>query len=270
MLSDMTKLRKLSYLIFVCFTVLLTGCCSTRKAETLSGPSLKLLTYNVNFGMPAPAEAVKIIRESGADIVCLQETTPQWEQLLRRELGRDYRSMEFRSSQARMGGGLAFLSKVPAREVAYLPSETGWFDGWLLQFDTALGPIQISNVHLRPPYSDGGSWFIGYFSTRGDRLREVQKFYASRKPQVPLLVTGDFNDTRNSRCVRWLERQGLANALDEFDRCGNTWHWQYGILSLSRRIDHVMYPPELKCTSAAVIREGGSDHFPILTEFTRK
>jgi hypothetical protein len=66
-------------------------------------------------------------------------------------LGRDYRFMQFRDSQNRMGGGLGFLAKVPAREVAYIPSETTWFDGWIMQFETAIGAVQVINVHLRPP-----------------------------------------------------------------------------------------------------------------------
>jgi hypothetical protein len=83
--------------------------------------------------------------------VCLQETTPEWERFLTRDLGAEYSFAKFRESKGRMGGGLAFLSKVPARDVAYIPSETGWFDGWIVEFATAAGPVQVLNVHLRPP-----------------------------------------------------------------------------------------------------------------------
>src|SRR6185503_585402 len=91
--------------------LLAAGCRSTRQPEEPVSPHVRVLSYNVNWGVPRPDLAVEIIRDSGADIVCLQETTPEWEDLLRRALGRDYLLAEFRSSSGpRAAGGLAFLS----------------------------------------------------------------------------------------------------------------------------------------------------------------
>src|SRR3954466_8140761 len=109
--------------------VLLVGCHSVRPAAIATGSHFRVLTYNVNWGMPRADLAAEVIRKSGAEIVCLQETTPQWKMQLRAALSREYPYMEFRDSQGRMGGGLAFLSKVPQKELAYVPSDTGWFDG---------------------------------------------------------------------------------------------------------------------------------------------
>ena len=69
------------------------------------------MTYNVNWGRPRPELAVEIIRRENRDIVCLQETTPQWEKYLRATLAREYPQMSFRSSAGRSGGGLGFLAK---------------------------------------------------------------------------------------------------------------------------------------------------------------
>src|SRR4051812_37475369 len=116
----------------------LTGCHSTRRAEIAPTPHFSIITYNVNWGGSGADEAAQILRQSGAEIVCLQETSPQWEQFLRVELSHEYPFAEFRNSKGRMGGGLAFLSKIPGREVAYVPSDTGWFDGWIVEFQTSL------------------------------------------------------------------------------------------------------------------------------------
>jgi endonuclease/exonuclease/phosphatase (EEP) superfamily protein YafD len=159
------------YVALLAMLALVTGCGATRLAETPTAPHFRILTYNVNWGGPAPEVAAEIIRESGADIVCLQETTPEWEQFLRKSLASDYSFAEFRNSKNRMGGGLAFLSKVRAREVAYIPSETGWFDGWIMEFETAAGPVQVLNVHLRPPVSDSGSWVSGSTENVGRTCR---------------------------------------------------------------------------------------------------
>lgn len=168
-----------------------------------------------------------------------------------------------------MGGGLAFLAKVPAREVAYVPSETGWFDGWIMKFETAIGLVQIINVHLRPPVSDSGSWVSGYFSTDQNRRQEMERFYGKREPRIPTLAVGDFNDGENSSVVRWLEGKGMVNALPQFDRNSPTWKWKTSVVTLKRRMDHILYSPELDCIAAKVIPAGASDHFPVEAAFTK-
>jgi len=249
--------------------LLLCGCRSARQAEEAVGPHLRVLTYNVNWGAPEAETAAQIIRESRADVVCLQETTTQWEAFLRAALRREYPFAEFRNSKNRMGGGLAFLSKVPGREIDYVPSDTGWFDGWIMGFETGVGTVQVLNVHLRPPVSDSGSWVSGYVSTRDDRVREMERFWNHRRDGMPMLVAGDFNDGENSQVLQWLKGRGMVNALPQFDRRTPTWQWQTSVAKLSRRMDHVVYSPELHCNSAQVIRAGASDHFPVETVFTK-
>lgn len=63
---------------------------------------LKVLTYNVNFQLahhPTQAsQALEAIISSDADIVCLQEITPLWEQIIREEsrILSKYRKMYFK------------------------------------------------------------------------------------------------------------------------------------------------------------------------------
>ncbi len=258
------------YFLFAAFLVLTIGCRSTRAPEAPAGPHVRILTYNVNWGGPRPDQAAEIIRQSQADIVCLQETTPQWEQFLRQALAAEYSFAAFRNSKTRTGGGLAFLSRVTGREVAYIPSETGWFDGWVMAFDTAMGPVQVVNVHLRPPVSDSGSWVSGYLSTRDDRVREMERFYNRREPGLPTLVVGDFNDDDKSPVIAWLKARGMVNALPEFDRRTPTWQWRTSVLTLRRRMDHILYSPELHCAAARVIPAGASDHFPVEADFAKR
>ena len=57
---------------------LAAGCARTRPFEKPTGPHVRVLTYNVNWGGPAVATSVEAIRAAEADVVCLQETTPAW------------------------------------------------------------------------------------------------------------------------------------------------------------------------------------------------
>jgi endonuclease/exonuclease/phosphatase (EEP) superfamily protein YafD len=84
-----------------------------------------------------------------------------------------------------------------------------------------------------------------------------------------LLVAGDFNDSEHSRVVNWLKHKGMINALPQFDRSTATWEWHYGVVNLHRRMDHILYPSELQCRSAQVLRDGASDHFPVQAVFSR-
>ena len=262
-------LRRLCVAVLLCFLV--AGCASTREPQAAPQRYFKVLTYNVNWGGPRPDLAIRAIRESGADIVCLQETTPDWEQVLRRELGTEYRSMRFRQSRGRMGGGLGFLSRTTGHEVAYIPSDTGWFDGWIVAFSTDAGMVQVLNVHLRPPVSDRGRFGAsGYFGTDDDRVREMERFVAHARTDMALLVAGDFNDHERSDVVEWLGKRKLRSALREFDGSTPTWQWRYGPLTLRRRMDHIMYPPEFQCYAARVLQVGASDHFPVEASFGRR
>ena len=257
------------FVLAILAATLLCGCRSTRQTEAPSGPHVRVLTYNVNWGAPQPDLTADIIRQSGADVVCLQETTPEWERFLRQSLADDYPFMEFRQSKGRSGGGLGFLSKTPGNQVAYIPSETGWFDGWIVRFDTPIGPIQFLNVHLRPPISDSGSWVSGYFSTKDDRQTEMERFYNARATNLPTVVLGDFNDGEHSPVVNWLLKKGMIDALHQFDHHTPTWQWQTSVFTLSRRMDHIIYEPDLDCRAARVIAAGASDHFPVEAVLTK-
>src|SRR5256885_2684153 len=77
---------------------LLAGCHSVQPAAAPIGPHFRVLAYNINWGMPRADLAAEVIRKSGAEIVCLQQTTPQWEMQFRPALSREYPNMEFRES----------------------------------------------------------------------------------------------------------------------------------------------------------------------------
>jgi hypothetical protein len=81
--------------VLLASAILVTGCRAVRQAELPAQPYFRIVTYNVNWGAPRPELAVEILKHSEADIICLQETTPEWEQFLRRELEGDYPLAEF-------------------------------------------------------------------------------------------------------------------------------------------------------------------------------
>jgi endonuclease/exonuclease/phosphatase family metal-dependent hydrolase len=220
------------------------------------------MTYNVNYGLP-PQWGIDIIQKSGADVVCLQETTALWEKSIRSELARTYPFMQFKNEPA--AGGMAILSRQPIEQIFYEQPPGGWFHGWAVKAQTELGEVQFLNVHLHPPLSERGS-FTGsaYFQTQNVRQNEIQYLHQRLATDAPTIVLGDFNENESGDAMRYLGEQGLTDSLGQFDRRSNTWRWDMSVVSLEGRYDHILYSGQLKCYDAKVLKEGSSDHLPVV------
>ena len=260
------KTQREVLLCIVGVACVLAGCSHARRHDSVVDPHLKVLTYNVNYGMPGTELALKAIRAADADLVCLQETTPAWERFLRPRLEPEYPHIRFRHSAG--AGGLAFFSKTRFKELSYMPSKAGWFPAWVVEVDTPIGLVQVLSVHLRPPVSDRGSVGVGpYISTRKVRLDETKEFYNHLDPGRPILIVGDFNEGDYGPAVNWLEERGLRDALRQHHRYGNTWEWKTSAITLRWKLDHILHSPDLRCLDAYVIEEGASDHLPVVAVF---
>ena len=126
------------------------------------------------------------------------------------------------------------------------------------------------NLHLRPNVSDRGSFTLNAYMTTGKiRKREVEQFYQHVSADLPLIVAGDLNERDHGEAIGWLREKGLTNALYEFDRYTQTWRWQSGFVSVTSRLDHILYSHHLACSAARVIKAGASDHLPVVAVFER-
>jgi endonuclease/exonuclease/phosphatase (EEP) superfamily protein YafD len=226
------------------------------------------MSYNVNYGLAGDPEGIAAIRDGGADLVVLQETTAAWERALRPALADLYPHMAFRHCCG--AGGLAFLSRFPLAEQRYLPpTEEGWFPAWHVIVDTPLGPVQVLAVHLHPPLSEGGSVVSGYFTTPSVRREEIESFAAGLDDSLPTLVVGDFNEPAGGGAVQFLARSGLRSALPEFHAGANTWQWTTSVGTVHSQLDHIVYDPRLRPLDARVLPVGNSDHRPVVAVFER-
>jgi endonuclease/exonuclease/phosphatase (EEP) superfamily protein YafD len=217
--------------------------------------------------MPRPDLAVEALRKEDVNVICLQETTPEWEQVLRPALRDRYGHILFRHSPG--AGGMAVFSKRPVKETAWVPSPYGWFPGWVLVTDTPLGTLQLLCVHLHPPVDNEGRFTIGsYLSTGHIRQDELGASFSRLDPAPPTLVLGDLNEGDGGEAVDWLKKRGFTDALPEFDRHGNTWEWTTSAgVRVAKRLDHILYSKHLRCLRAETRREGRSDHFPVVGVF---
>jgi len=229
-------------------------------------PTLRVLTYNVNFGLAGDREGLNAIRAADGDLVLLQETTRRWEEAIRTDLADLYPYMQFHHSGG--AGGMAALAKRPFEDGGVLPAES-WFPAWIVRAQTELGTVQVLNIHLRPGFGENGGVVSGYFTTPRIREKEIAAFAGRLDETLPTLVVGDFNEDEDGRALKRLEANGFRTALPEFAPKAKTWRWPTSLIDLTGRFDHVVYDARLEPLSIEVLEEQGrSDHLPLLAVFT--
>jgi len=263
---EMTRHRFLLLLL-----VALAGCAPKRQPRTPTGerPSLRVMTYNVNYGLAGDEATMDAIAEGQADVVLLQETTPEWETALRERFASIYPHIELR--HCCRAGGLAVLSKYRVLEEQYLEPRDpeAWFPGWRVVVRTPVGDVQVLNVHLRPPLSDSGSVVSGYFTTPSVRKRQIVELHEALDPTMPTLIVGDFNEASGG-ALSYLDGQGYHDALPQFAGPQDTWRWSTSVGTVRSQLDHIVYDDQLWPVGVEVLPSGRSDHLPLVGDFERR
>ncbi|MDB4958761.1 MAG: Endonuclease/Exonuclease/phosphatase family protein [Myxococcales bacterium] len=253
--------------------ILLAACSNGRPALTHEPPppsgAMRVMSYNVNFGLAGDPAGVAAVGDARPDIVLLQETNRAWEAAFVHGLGDRYPHHRFTEPEGWPAGGMGILSRFPIVSIDQLPSHGGPFFAWRVVLDSPLGRIQLLNVHLRPPMSDSGSWVVGYFSTREDREREIEYHLAALDPKLPTMILGDFNEEGDGRAVSRIKNLGYADAIDEHNGNKRTWEWPVSGFTLKFQLDHILHDDHFVAIASAIVEAGRSDHKPVWADFER-
>ena len=232
---------------------------------------LRVMTYNVNFGLEGDRQGIDAIVSADPDLVFLQETTPAWEKALIGRLGIAYPHHRFEHTHNEwLAGGLGVLSRWPILKIDTLTEGGGPFFAHRVVIAAPGGSLQVLNLHLRPPMSDGGSWVVGYFSTRDDREREALAHVAKLDPALPALAVGDFNEEDEGMAIAVFKARGFTSALPLFAPNATTWQWPVADRTLRFRLDHVLHDKHFRAVDADVVQAGRSDHAPVWADLERR
>jgi len=229
--------------------------------------TLRVMSYNVNFGLAGDGDGVAAVAKANPDVVVLQETNGEWEAAL--VAGLAYPHHRFGEPKGWPAGGMGVLSRFPIVSIDEVPSVAGPFYAWRIVLDAPGGRVQILDVHLHPPISDGGSWVVGYWSTRDRRERELAWHLAKLDAALPTIVVGDFNEEPDGRALRYAIDRGYTDAIAQFAGARRTWEWPVGRLTLRFQLDHVLYDRRFVATAGDIVEAGRSDHKPVWADLQR-
>ena len=278
-------MRHLVFLVLAACTPSIPACGSTPLRAVTSAPPaphpvpgpvqagrIRVMTYNVNFGGEGDPKGVEAVASAAPDIVLFQETTPAWEAALVAGLGEKLPHHHFEDTTGHWAaGGMGFMSKWPITKVEKLEQGGEPFYAMRAIVDAPGGPIQLLNLHLRPPMSDGGSWVVGYWSTRDVREREARSPGAHLDLELPTIIAGDFNEEDDGRGMAVFRELGFANTLTKFHPNALTWQWPISSsVTLRFRLDHVMHDDNFTPVAAGVVTAGVSDHYPVWADLERR
>ncbi|MFJ6350604.1 endonuclease/exonuclease/phosphatase family protein [Streptomyces sp. NPDC092046] len=224
----------------------LTVFAGTLADKSAPGGDLTVVSHNVNQDNPDPSGTARSLIASGADIVALQELSPDTAPAYERALAAAY-PHHFQE------GTVGLWSTRPLRDARAVPIMP-WTRALRATADTPEGPLAVYVAHL-PSVRVGPA---GFTSGSRDDVAGVLAGYlrAERVPRV--LVMGDFNGSTDDRGLRPLTA-GMASAQSTSgEGFGLTWPASLPLV----RIDQILLKGA-RATGSWTLPATASDHLPV-------
>jgi len=253
-------LRRPWMMVMACVTVamqwlpgvLMSGRASAHEpaALTCSDDQLRVVTANAWFANADHAALVAWLGRSDADIIALQEITPQWvialEQLAP---SYPYRRVIPRDDPY----GMALLSRWPIDDAQPVVFSGDGMPSLVANVDVHGRKLRVIALHTRWPVTPG-------MQVARDRALQQAAALALTQPDATILL-GDLNLTPYAPAfARLVSESGLRDAF-----AGEAWRptWQAGFWPLALPIDHVLVPRGSCVTEHEIGPYVGSDHRPL-------
>ncbi|MBK7901922.1 MAG: endonuclease/exonuclease/phosphatase family protein [Proteobacteria bacterium] len=253
-------LRRPWMMVVACVTVvmqwlpgaLMSGRASAHEPSALTcrDQQLRVVTANAWFANTDHAALVAWLSRSDADIIALQEITPQWALALE-PLARAY---PYRKVMARDDPyGIALLSRWPIADVQTMDFSGDGMPSLVANLDVDGRTLRVIALHTRWPV-------LPDLQVARDRALQQAAALALTQPESTILL-GDLNITPYAPAfARLMSESGLQDAF-----AGEAWRptWQAGFWPLALPIDHVLVPRRSCVTGHEIGGYVGSDHRPL-------
>jgi vancomycin resistance protein VanJ len=222
-----------------------------------SAGQVVVMTLNAGNGLAAPDRLVGVLRDSGADIIGLQELTEPQAEAIERELTGLY---PYRAIFAGGIPGKGLLSMHPLAAVEQLDLYPARPDLWAA-IHTGQGALSVIVAHPPPRNYRNG------FPVDPATVAQITALIGLATSVAPAVLMGDFNATRRSATYARLAAAGLVDAFGTSGRRrGATLPARWARLPLPpvARVDYIWHTPDLTSLGAWIGKDSGSDHLPVL------
>src|ERR1700722_1849617 len=196
-----------------------------------AGPVLRVLTANLLFGRAKPQALAGLARDTGADVLFVQELTEESVWDLARAGLEDLLPHRVLSPAKEGLHDTGIFARYPLRA-----QPSPW---WACRAQLSLPgrPVQLTCVHTMPPKP----WYASGAVNWREELAQLPAPGAG-----PVVVAGDFNATLDHAQLRLLLRRGYRDAADQAGRgLAGTWTPKPGWRPALLTIEHVLIHPRL-------------------------
>ena len=217
--------------------------------------SLTVMSYNTGNGQAPWDDLERTIRESGADIVAIQESVAEEVPLYQRDLSDLYPYQVFYGSGL---AGIGMLSRYPIQDegLKYLASSRPY-----LVVDLEIDGRTLTVISAHPLV------IMGPGAEQADGRADYPMMAELAAEQGNTILAGDLNLTDQNEGYAALMMRGLTDAHREAGfGLGLTFPRRLPSRSAYPviRIDFILTTPELEPVESWVGEDGGSDHLPVL------
>ncbi|MBI5566245.1 MAG: endonuclease/exonuclease/phosphatase family protein [Chloroflexi bacterium] len=237
--------------------------------------ALRFMTYNLHAETLQLEPMLALIRKSKADLVALQELSPEMAQAIEASLATDYPYRALHPSFENPILGQGVLSRYPIEADEYWRIALGH---QRVVLDLRGVPLTLYNTHPVHPFRLRQGEL---FNSEGHRQEVSEVLARAGRDREPIIIAGDFNMSDQSSAYLRIRQRfndayresgwGLGFTFPDFSHA-NAMTVDAPLLSMfirpMARIDYVFHSVDLITRSARVLADsGGSDHRPVLVEF---
>ena len=225
------------------------------KPAPPTGPTARAMLINLSASNGNTDLVLNAIRKANPDILLLEEVTSKWsDELTVLEANYPYRIAEPQDGCF----GIMLLSKYPLARERVVEIGGAGVPSIIADIHFPQNTVSMIGTHPLPPTG------AEYSKHRNNQLAELPDVVKAQ--QFPVLLIGDLNTSPWSpHFIRLLRDSGLKNSMKGF---GFQPSWPKNNRFLRIPLDHVLHSQEITIHSRAVGGDVGSDHFPVIVDFS--
>ncbi|MFD0276038.1 endonuclease/exonuclease/phosphatase family protein [Kitasatospora sp. NPDC127111] len=212
-----------------------------------------VVSHNVAAANSDTQGTVKLLRESGAQIVALQELA-----------GKALRTYETGLADTypyhAVEGTVGLWSKYPIGGVSVVDIKMGWTRAFRAQVTTPQGPVAVYVAHLPSVRLKAEGGFTVH---QRDASAQALGDAIQAEPLKKVLLLGDLNGTMNDRSLAPVTSQMRSAQGAAGDGFGFSWPASFPMA----RIDQIMSKGGLRPTDSRTLGRDGSDHLAVAATY---